>query len=224
MNRSQIKRKILLTFPIALIITGLLLFLPAGTLSFWQAWAFMAVVFIPFVFVISYFLKNDPKLFERRMKYREKEAKEKSIIKISQLLFFIGFITPGFDQRYGWSNVPIWLVITSDALIFLAYMLVFRVFKENSYASRIVEIAKKQRVITTGPYAIVRHPMYAAVIPMYLCIPLALGSYVALIFFVPAVLLIFLRIFDEERVLSKRLKGYKQYCKKVRYRLIPGVW
>ena len=173
---------------------------------------------------MSYFLKHDPEFLERRMRFKEKEATEKSIIKIAQLLFFIGILLPGLDHRYGWSDVPFWLVITSDIIIFLSYMLVFFVFKENSYASRIVEVEKEQKVIATGPYSVVRHPMYAGIIPMYLCIPLALGSFVAVVFFAPVIVVIILRIFDEERLLLKDLKGYEEYTKKVKYRLIPGVW
>ncbi len=198
--------------------------MPAGSLNYWQAWTFMGVFFIPALFVIFYFLKNDREFLERRLKFREKETQEKIFIKIAQLLFFIGFLIPGLDYRYGWSKVPFWLVISSDIVVFFAYITVFLVFKENSYASRIVEVDRKQEVITTGPYAIVRHPMYAAVIPMFLCIPLALGSYFALIFFVPTVPLILFRILDEERVLLRDLKGYKEYTRKVKYRLIPLIW
>ncbi|UCF59307.1 MAG: isoprenylcysteine carboxylmethyltransferase family protein [Candidatus Bathyarchaeota archaeon] len=221
---QDINKKVFLFFSLTFIAIGLALFLPAGSLNYWQAWTFMGVLFIPAIFIIFYFLKNDREFLERRLKFREKETQEKSIIKIALLLFFIGFLIPGLDYRYGWSNVPFWLVISSDIVVFLAYITVFFVFKENSYASRIIKVDKKQEVITTGPYAIVRHPMYAAVIPMFLCIPLALGSYFALIFFVPTVPVILFRILDEERVLLRDLKGYKEYTKKVKYRLIPLVW
>ncbi len=163
-------------------------------------------------------------MLERRLKYKEKEAEQKIIIKIATLIFFIGFLVPGFDYRYGWSNVPIFLVILSNILIFLGYILIFFVFRENSYTSRIVEVYKKQKVITTGPYSVVRHPMYTGIILMYISIPTALSSYWALIFFVPVVAVIIPRIFNEEKVLLKGLKGYKEYTKKVKYRLIPYVW
>jgi len=227
MGQSQsldIKRRIILLVPVVTIVIGLMLFLPAGSLGYWQAWLFVGTLLVPFILVVSYFLKHDPEFLERRMRFKEKEAEEKRIMKVGKLLFFIGFLTPGFDYRFGWSHVPFWLVVASDIVIFLAYMFVFLVFKENSYASRIVEVDKKQRVITTGPYAFVRHPMYAGIIPMYLCVPLALGSYVALIFFVAVIPLIILRIFDEERLLLKDLEGYKEYTEKVKYRLIPGIW
>jgi len=192
---------------LTVVVTGLLLFLPAGSLKYWQAWLFMGVLFIPFIFVLIYLLKSGSGLIERRLQFTEKEASEKTIIRISQVIFFIGILVPGLDYRFGWSHVPFWLVIFADIVIFLGYMLVFLAFKENSYASRIVEVEKKQKVCTTGPYAVVRHPVYAGII-----------------FFVPVIGVIFYRIFDEERILSKSLKGYKEYMKKVKYRLIPGIW
>jgi len=223
-NSKNFWLKALLLLALTVVVTGLLLFLPAGSLKYWQAWLFMGVLFIPFIFVVLYLIMNDPELIERRLRFKEKEAGEKLIIKLSQVIFFIGILVPGFDYRFGWSHVPVWLVILSDTVIFLGYMLVFLTFKENSYASRIVEVEKKQKLCMTGPYAVVRHPMYAGIIPMYVCVPIALGSYYALIFFVPVVGVIFYRIFDEEKILSRNLKGYKQYMNKVKYRLIPGVW
>jgi len=209
---------------LTVVVTGLLLFLPAGSFNYWQAWLFMGVLFIPFIFVVLYLIRNNPDLIERRLRFKEKEAGEKTIIKLSQVVFFIGILVPGFDYRFGWSHVPFWLVIAADIVIFLGYMLIFLTFKENSYASRIVEVEKKQKICTTGPYAIIRHPMYAGIIPMYISVPLALGSYYALIFFVPTIGVVFYRIFDEEKILSKNLKGYREYMKKVKYRLIPGIW
>jgi protein-S-isoprenylcysteine O-methyltransferase Ste14 len=209
---------------LTVVVTGLLLFLPASSFNYWQAWLFMGVLFIPFIFVVLYLIRNNPDLIERRLRFKEKEAGEKTIIKLSQVVFFIGILVPGFDYRFGWSHVPFWLVIAADIVIFLGYMLIFLTFKENSYASRIVEVEKKQKICTTGPYAIIRHPMYAGIIPMYISVPLALGSYYALIFFVPTIGVVFYRIFDEEKILSKNLKGYREYMKKVKYRLIPGIW
>jgi protein-S-isoprenylcysteine O-methyltransferase Ste14 len=208
----ELKKKILLFLPLGIIIIALMLLLPAGSLDYWQAWLFMVTLFVPFLFVVAYLLKHDPELLERRMRTKEKEAGEKTMIRLTQLLFFIGFLIPGFDYRYGWSNVPTWLVIVSDIIMFLGYMIVFAVFRENTYTSRIVEVEKRQKVISTGLYALVRHPMYAGTLLMYIFLPLALGSYLALIPMIPV------------RLLSKDLKGYKEYCKKVKYRLVPGVW
>lgn len=223
-NKSKLKKKIFLFLPLGIIVVALMLFLPAGSLEYWQAWLFISIFFIPVIFVASYLLKHDPELLERRPQFKEKEVQEKWVIKIASLFFFLGFLIPGFDYRYGWSSVPTWLIITSDVLIITGYLLVFFVFKENSYTSRIIEVEKGQKVITTGPYSVIRHPMYAGVILMYIFIPIALGSYWALIFFMPVIAVIIFRALDEEKVLSRGLKGYKEYCTKVKYRIIPGIW
>jgi protein-S-isoprenylcysteine O-methyltransferase Ste14 len=176
------------------------------------------------IFVVFYFLKKDPELLERRMRMKEKEEKQKSIQKFGIIIFFIGFIIPGLDYRYHWSNVPALIVIAANAIVFSGYLLVFFVLRENSYASRIIEVEKGQKAITTGPYAIVRHPMYLGVLLMYLFTPLALGSYWAIIFFLPLVPLIVFRLLNEEEVMLRELPGYEEYCKKTRYHLIPFIW
>jgi len=219
-----LKRKILWIFPLAFVITGLMLFLPAGTLRFWQAWVFLASLFLPVVFVVSYFLTRDPALLVRRMQFREKEREQQVIVRLASLAFIIGFVLPGLDHRYGWSGVPAWASLLADALVLLGYAIVFFVFRENSYTSRIVEVVEGQTVVTTGPYAAVRHPMYAGIILMYLAIPIALGSFWALACFVPVIALIVVRALDEERVLTRDLAGYAEYAQKVRYRVVPGVW
>jgi protein-S-isoprenylcysteine O-methyltransferase Ste14 len=224
-NTNKLKILMFLLFPLCVIIIALMLFVPAGTTDYWQGWLFMLTLFTPFLFVVAYFLKHDPRLLERRMRFKEKEAKQKTIIKIANLLSFIGFLIPGLDHRYGWSTVPTWLIIVSDITILLGYLLIFFVFKENSYTTRTVEVLKGQKVITTGPYSVIRHPMYVGIILMYLSMPIALGSYwAALIFFIPVITIIVARTLNEEKVLLKQLRGYKEYTKKVRYRIIPGIW
>ncbi|MFC1700366.1 methyltransferase family protein [Patescibacteria group bacterium] len=221
---KKLKKRMYFMFPFGFIFLAAMLMLPAGSLKYWQGWIFCGVVFIPVFFISCYFLKRSPEFLERRMKFKEKEIQQKAIIKVSGILFSIGFLIPGFDYRFGWSSVPIWLVVISDLIILAGYFLVFLSFKENAFAGRTVEIFKGQKVIDTGPYAIVRHPMYAGVVPMFLFMPLALGSFWAMLFFAPICAIIILRILNEEEVLRKGLPGYTAYCKKVRYRLIPFVW
>ena len=221
---KNLKRRIILTFIASFAVIAVLLFAPAGTLYYWQAWAFIAVIFAPALFVTVYFLKRSPEFLERRLDYKEKEITQKRIMGIGTVVFFLGFVVAGLDIRFGWSDVPALVAIASDAVILASYYIVFLTFKENPFAARTVEVFEGQKVIDTGPYAVVRHPMYAGAIPMYFFIPLALGSYWALLAFVPALAIIILRLLDEEKVLKRGLPGYEEYCQKVRYRLLPGVW
>jgi len=220
----RLKRKMLWIFPLAVVVTGLMLFLPAGSLRYWQAWMFLATLFAPVCFVVSYFLTRDPGLLARRLQVKEKEREQQVIVKLAGLALLLGFLLPGLDHRYGWSGVPAWACVLADALVFLGYVIVFFVFRENSYTSRIVEVVEGQKVVTTGPYSLVRHPMYAGLVLMYLSTPIALGSFWALGFFVPVIVLIVVRALDEERVLVRDLEGYKEYTRMVRYRLVPRVW
>ncbi|MDD5340774.1 MAG: isoprenylcysteine carboxylmethyltransferase family protein [Candidatus ainarchaeum sp.] len=218
------KKKALLLFAAALAVIGLMFFVPAGTLDYWQAWAYIAVVFIPASLVISYFLDKDPEFLERRMKLKEKEAKQQLVVKLAGILFVIGFLIPGLDHRFGWSNVPFGLVAAADACVLIGYIICFLVFRENSYAGRTIEVVKGQKVISTGPYSIIRHPMYLGVLLLYVATPIALGSYWALPPFLLVVPVILFRILNEEEVLRRELAGYKEYCKKTRYRLLPFIW
>ncbi|VVC04583.1 Phospholipid methyltransferase [Candidatus Burarchaeum australiense] len=222
---AGLKKKMVLIYLAAAVVIGLMFFVPAGTLDYWQAWLYGAVVLIPPIFVLLYFLKKDPEFLEKRMKTKEKENRQRLIIKIALVLFLISFLIPGLDHRYHWSDVPVALVLAADAIILLSYALIFLVFRENHYASRVVEVQKGQKVISTGPYAIIRHPMYLGTMLMYLFTPLALGSYWAVLpFFIMILAVIIPRILNEEEVLRRDLPGYAEYCQKVRYRLIPHVW
>jgi protein-S-isoprenylcysteine O-methyltransferase Ste14 len=202
----------------------LILFLPAGTFAFWEAWIYLAIVLIPMSVVMLYFLKKTPEFLVRRMKLKEKEGEQKIIVKLAFIPFLLAFILPGLDKRLGWSNVPISMIVVAEVLVGIGYIFVVLVFKENEFASRVIEVVKGQKVIQSGPYRFVRHPMYLGATLMYIASPLALGSYWAMI---PALFIIpifIARIINEEKVLTKELEGYSEYKQKTRYRLIPGIW
>jgi protein-S-isoprenylcysteine O-methyltransferase Ste14 len=203
---------------------GCLLFLPAGTLRFWQAWLYMALLFVPLTAVALVLLIKDPELLERRMRTREREARQQKAIAASSLLLLAVYLIPGLDRRYAWSTVPPALVLGADILVLLGYLLFVLTIRENRYASRVVEVEEDQVVVTTGPYSLVRHPMYLAVSVIFGLTPLALGSYWALIpaMLLPAVLAS--RIRNEEQLLRRDLSGYQAYCQKVKYRLLPFIW
>jgi len=177
--------------------------------------------------ITAYLWKRDPELLARRVEAGPVEEKEKTqkIIKVFASLLFISIlIVPSLDHRFGWSNVPLYIVIIGDILVVLGFFLVFLVFKENTFAAATIEIATDQKIITTGPYSMVRHPMYSGALIMLFGTPLALGSWWGLLVFIPFTLIIILRLLDEEKFLSKNLTGYNEYCQKVRYRLIPFLW
>lgn len=224
MDAANVTKKAVLLFGAALAFLCIMFFVPAGTLDYWQAWAYLAVILIPVLFVGAYFLKNDPEFLERRFRMREKEAEQRLVQMFGLLIFMVGFLLPGLDRRFGWSNVPFEFVIAADAISFLGYAFIFLVFKENSYAGRIVQVEKGQKVISTGPYSIIRHPMYFGTLALYLATPIALGSYVAFPVFVLVIPMLVFRILNEEDVLRRELPGYTRYCGKVRYRLVPFVW
>jgi len=223
-EEKKLMKKMIIRFVAAFIVLGLLLFLPAGTLDFWEGWLYIAILLFPVLFVVAYFLKHDRELLERRMMMKEKEQKQSIIVIVSGFLFFLGFLIIGLDRRFGWSDVPTALVLIADVITVIGYAIVFFVFKENSYASRIVQVEKGQKVISTGPYAYVRHPMYSGALLMYLCTPISLGSFIAIPFFLVILLFILMRIHNEEELLARELEGYKEYIQKTKYRLIPHIW
>lgn len=223
-NLSELKKKIIIRFAMSPIFLGIFLFLPAGSFKFWEAWIYCMILLVPATFSVIYFLKRSPELLERRLKLKEREKEQKLIVMLSSVVFFIGFIIPGLDYRFHWSEVPAYLVIAADVFVLLGYLIVFLALKENMYASRVVEVDKEQKVISTGPYAIVRHPMYSGTILMFLSTPIALGSFWALIPSLLIPILIVYRILNEEKILLKELSGYKEYCRKTHYRLLPFIW
>jgi protein-S-isoprenylcysteine O-methyltransferase Ste14 len=223
-SRSALTRLVLARYIAAFVVLAALFFLTAGTLAYWEAWLYLATLFIPMGFVMLYLLKNDPELLERRMRMREKETAQKRIISFSWLWFLLAFILPGLDQRFGWSDVPVIVVLVAALLVLLGYSMIFWVFRANRFASRVVEVTQGQQVIDQGPYALVRHPMYVGSIVLYTFSPLALGSWWAMVSTLPIIPILVMRILSEEEILRRDLPGYTDYCRKVRYRLLPGVW
>ena len=210
-----------------LVILSLSLFLPAWSLNFWEAWVFLFVFFVPVFLITVYFLKNDPELIERRLKAGPSAAKrmsQKVIQSVASLLFVLLVLVPGFDHRLQWSHVPTVLVIAADFVILLGLAIVFFTFRANSFTSAIIEVAEQQKVISTGPYAVVRHPMYSGGLLLMFSMPIALGSWWALLLAFPMFVVVVLRLLDEEKVLLQSLPGYEEYYQKVQKRLIPQIW
>ena len=212
---------------IGTLILAALLFVPAGGLNYWQAWVFMAVFMGASCVVTVYLAIHDPDLLDRRMRAgpaAEKERAQKVIMFVAMMGFLALLVVPAFDHRFGWSRVPSYVSLLGDALIAISFLLVFYVLKANTYAASTVQVSEGQKVVSTGPYALVRHPMYAGSFPMLLGTPLALGSWwglTGLIVFVPALIW---RLVNEESFLRMNLPGYTEYADKVRYRLVPYVW
>jgi protein-S-isoprenylcysteine O-methyltransferase Ste14 len=208
---------------------GCVFFLTAGTLRYWQGWALMAAWFIPGAYFFLCFCKRDPELVRRRMQRKEKVKEQKVFMKVIYGIIYIGFLIPGLDFRLGWTKrwlgaVPLWLEIAALATVFGAYLAIIRVFDANRFAARTIQVEAEQKVVSKGPYKWVRHPMYLASLIMFLSVPLALGSYVALPVFALSVPMYVLRLLNEEQVLRKELPGYTEYCQATPYRLVPHVW
>lgn len=211
-------------FLLGIVLVGALLFIPAKSFSYWNAWLFMGLLFIPmFVAGIVMMIKN-PELLKKRLNNKEKESEQRVVIALSGLMFLSGFIIAGFNYRFGWFVVPNIVIIISSILFIISYIFYAMVLVENTYLSRTIEVQENQKVIDTGLYGIVRHPMYAATIILFLSMPLILGSIQAFIIFFAYPFIIIKRIKNEEIVLENNLEGYKEYKQKVKYRLIPFIW
>ncbi len=224
LSRGQLAARALIRLLSGFVLLLAMLLLPAGSLAYWEAWTYMVVLFVPIIIVLVYLLVNDPALLERRMRTKEKDARQNLIVKIGAVFYVLTFLVPGFDRRFELSHVPVAAVILADVFVLLGYSLFILVLRENSYASRVVEVERGQRVVTTGPYSIVRHPMYLAALVMYLSTPVALGSWWAVIAAMPLVAVLVVRIRNEEQHLVNELEGYQEYSQITKYRLIPGVW
>lgn len=214
----------IIKFLLGVVLIGLLIFLPAGTLNYFNGWLFMIVLFVPmFIAGIVMMIKN-PSLLASRLDAKEKQKEQGIVIKLSGLMFVVGFILAGLDFRYGWIKLPSWLPYIFAILFILGYILFGFVLKQNTYLSRTIKVEEGQTVVDTGLYGVVRHPMYMATLLMFLSMPLILGSLVSFFVFLMYPILIGIRAVNEEKLLEKELKGYKEYKQKVKYRIIPFIW
>ena len=207
-----------------LLLVGLLLFLPAGTLEYGNGWLFIGLLFVPMVILGVVLLIKAPNLLKKRLSAKETENAQKGVVAISGLLFVAGFVIAGLDFRFGWSKMPLWGVILASVVLVLSYALYAEVMRENAYLSRTVEVQENQKVIDTGLYGLVRHPMYGVTLWLFLSIPVVLGSWWSLLCFAPYLAVIVIRIQNEEKVLEAGLEGYAAYKQRVKYRLIPFIW
>ena len=214
----------LIKYLFGLFFVAALLFLPAGSLGYGNAWLFLGLLFIPILILGVVLLIKAPDLLEKRISAKEKEDTQKGVVAVSALLFVAGFVIAGLDFRFGWSSVPAWCVIASSVILLISYALYAEVMRENAYLSRTVEVQENQTVVDTGLYGIIRHPMYAVTLWLFLAIPVVLGSWWSLLCFAPYIVVIVIRIRNEEKVLEEGLDGYSDYKKRVRYRILPFVW
>ena len=211
-------------FILGVILIGALIFLPAGTLSFLGGWLLMAILFIPMFCAGIVMMVKNPELLKKRLQGKEKQADQSLVVKLSGLMFIVGFVTAGLGVRFGWYILPKKVVIVAAILFLAAYILYAEVLRENTYLSRTIEVQENQKVIDTGLYGIVRHPMYSATVLLFLAMPLVLGSVYAFLIFLVYPFIIAKRIKGEEEFLAKELVGYKEYKQKVKYRMLPFIW
>lgn len=211
-------------FILGAVLVGLLLFVPAGTVAFWNGWLFMGILFVPMFFAGVVMMIKNPELLKKRLNAKEKQNEQGVLIKLSGLMFLIGFIISGLNYRFGWNMLPTSVSVGAAVVFLTAYLLYAEVLRENTYLSRTIETQENQKVIDTGLYGIVRHPMYTITILLFLSVPLILGSIHSFLIFLVYPFLIAQRIKHEERLLEKELEGYCEYQKKVKYRLVPFIW
>lgn len=215
----------IIKFLLGVLIIGILLFIPAGTIEYWNAWLFMGLLFIPMFIVGIIMMIKNPDLLRKRLNAKENEKTQKIVIVISGIMFILGFVCAGLNFRYNWITLPNIVIIISSIVFVIAYILYGEVLRENAYLSRTIEVQENQKVIDTGLYRIVRHPMYAVTLLLFLSIPLILGSIISFfIFLIYPIIISAKRIKNEEEVLEKNLEGYKEYKNKIKYKMIPFIW
>lgn len=211
-------------FLVGLLLIGLLLFLPAGGFDYWNGWLFIAILFGPMLILGAVLWIKAPELLAKRLKNKESESEQKQVVALSGLIFIGGFVVSALDFRFGWSHLPLWVIVVAAVLHLVGYLMYAEVMRENAYLSRTVEVQENQKVVDTGLYGVIRHPMYTATIVLFLAMPLVLGSLWGFVVFLLYPVVIAKRIRNEEMVLEEQLEGYKEYKKKVKYRLIPFIW
>jgi len=211
-------------FILGVVLVGTLIFIPANTINYWNGWLFMGVLFIPMFLAGIVMMVKSPELLRRRLNAKEKEKEQKEVVLFSGLMFLVGFIIAGLNYRYSWSILPDLVPIFSSIIFLIAYILYAEVLRENTYLARTIEVEEKQKVVDTGLYGIVRHPMYSITVVLFLSMPLILGSFISFLIFLVYPFIIAKRIKNEEEVLEKDLAGYTDYKKKVKYKMIPFVW
>jgi protein-S-isoprenylcysteine O-methyltransferase Ste14 len=222
--RTGLAIRALTKYLAGLVLVALLLFVPAGSLAYPNGWLFISLLFIPMLVLGLVLLFKAPELLEKRLNAKEEQGEQRKVVGLSALLFLAGFVTAALDFRFGWSQLPGWLVLAASAVLLLSYGMYAEVMRENAYLSRTVEIQENQKVIDTGLYGIIRHPMYTSTILLFLSIPLVRCSGIAFLLFLAYPILIAKRIRNEEQVLEEGLAGYREYKQKVKYRLIPFIW
>ena len=211
-------------FVFGLLLVGLLLFLPAGTFAYWQAWLFIGILFVPMFIAGIVLIVRQPELLRKRLDAKEQQQEQKWVVALSGLMFIAVFVVAGLSRRFGWYMLPDWAVFVATVVLLAAYALYAEVMRENVWLSRTIEVQHNQQVVSTGLYGIVRHPMYAATLLLFLSMPLVLGSpwsFAIMLLYIP---IIALRIRNEEQVLERELKGYTEYKQRVKYKLIPFIW
>ena len=223
-NNKKLFIEAISKFLLGVILVGLLIFLPAGTISYVNGWIFMGILFVPMFFAGLVMMAKNPNLLRSRINAKEKQKDQSLVVKLSGLMFLLGFIIAGLNYRFGWYVLSLRSSIIAAIVFLLAYLLYAEVLRENAYLSRTIEVQENQKVIDTGLYGVVRHPMYSANILLFLSMPMVLGSIYSFIIFLAYPIIIAMRIKGEEEFLEKELEGYKEYKNKVKYRMIPFIW
>lgn len=224
MADMKLMTQALVKYLMGVIMVALLLFLPAGTFAYWNAWVLLAALFGPMLLAGVVMLVASPDLLSKRLNNKEKESEQRTVVALSGLMFLASFVIAGLDFRFSWLPLPSWTVWTATVILVLSYLMYAEVMRENAYLSRTVEVQENQKVVDTGLYGVVRHPMYSATILLFLSMPLVLGSALSFIIMLTYIPIIGARISNEEKVLTEGLEGYKEYKQKVKYKVIPFIW